>query len=90
MLVKNSYSGTAYSTVFNCSCSDSNVTLKDFKLNIISGTNISNKLAYLYTHDSNNNVIKIEIFIHCTRYEHPIFYIINTRPGEQLTIHTED
>ena len=89
MLVKNSYSGTAYSTVFNCSCSDSNVKLQDFKLNIISGTNISNKLAYLYTYDSNNNLIKIEIFIHCTRYEHPICYIINTRPGAQLTIHTE-
>ena len=89
MFVKNSYSGTAYSTVFNCSCSDSNVKLQDFKLNIISGTNISNKLTYLYTYDSNNNLIKVEVFIHVTRFEHPIFYIINTRPGEQLTIHTE-
>lgn len=89
MLVKNSYSGTAYSTVFNCSCSDSNTNLNSFKLNIISGTNISNKLAYLYTYDSSNNLIKIEVFIHATRFEHPICYIINTRPGRQLTIHTE-
>ena len=90
MLVKNSYSGTAYSTIFNCSCSDSNVKLQDFKLNIISGTNISNKLAYLYTYDSSNNLIKIEIFIHCTRVEHPIFYIINARPGQQLVLPTQD
>ena len=89
MLVKNSYAGTTYSTVFNCSCSDSNVTLKDFNLEIISGTDISDKLTYLYTYDSSNNVIKIEVFIHATRFEHPIFYIINTRPGEQLTIHTK-
>lgn len=90
MLVKNSYAGTVYSTVFNCSCSDSNVTLKDFNLEIISGTDISDKLTYLYTHDSNNNLIKIEIFIHCTRFEHPMCYIINTRPGQQLVIPTQD
>ena len=59
-------------------------------MNIISGTNISNKLAYLYTYDSSNNLIKIEIFIHCTRYEHPTFYIINARPGQQLVIPTQD
>ena len=90
MLVKNSYSGAAYSTVFNCSCSDSSTNLNSFKLNIISGTNISNKLAYLYTYDSNNHLIKIEVFIHCTRYEHPICYILNTRPGQQLVIPTQD
>lgn len=90
MLVKNSYSGTSYSTVFNCSCSDSSTNLNSFKLNIITGTNISDKLAYLYTYDSNNHLIKIEIFIHCTRYEHPIFYIINARPGQQLVIPTQN
>ena len=90
MLVKESYSGTLYSTIFNCCCSDSNVTLRDFKLNIISGTNISNKLAYLYTYDSSNNVIKVEVFIHCTRFDHPTFYIINARPGQQLVIPTQD
>lgn len=90
MLVKNSYSGTAYSTVFNCSCSDSNVKLQSFKLDIISGTDISNKLAYLYTYDSDNNLIKIEVFIHATRFEHPMCYIINARPGQQLVIPTQD
>ena len=90
MLVKNSYAGVAYSTIFNCSCSDSNVDLRDFKLNIISGTNISNKLAYLYTYDSNNNLIKVEVFIHATRFEHPMCYIINARPGQQLVIPTQD
>lgn len=90
MLVKNSYAGTTYSTIFNCSCSDSNVTLKDFNLEIISGTDISNKLAYLYTYDSNNNLIKVEVFIHATRFEHPTIYIINARPGQQLVIPTED
>ena len=90
MLVKNSYAGVAYSTIFNCSCSDSNVDLRDFKLNIISGTDISNKLAYLYTYDSNNNLIKVEVFIHATRFEHPMCYIINARPGQQLVIPTQD
>ena len=90
MLVKNSYSGTSYSTIFNCSCSDSSTNLNSFKLNIISGTNISNKLAYLYTYDSNNHLTKIEIFIHCTRYEHPTCYILNTRPGQQLVISTQN
>jgi hypothetical protein len=89
MLVKNSYSGTAYSTVFNCSCSDSNVKLQSFKLDIISGTDISNKLAYLYTYNSDNNLIKIEVFIHATRFEHPMCYIINARPGQQLVIPTQ-
>lgn len=90
MLVKNSYAGVAYSTIFNCSCSDSNVDLRDFKLEIISGTDISNKLAYLYTYDSSNNLIKIEVFIHATRFEHPMCYIINARPGQQLVIPTQD
>ena len=90
MLVKNSYAGVAYSTIFNCSCSDSSTNLNSFKLNIISGTNISNKLAYLYTYDSNNHLIKIEVFIHCTRFEHPMCYIINARPGQQLVIPTQD
>lgn len=90
MLVKNSYAGVAYSTIFSCSCSDSNVDLRNFKFEIISGTNISDKLAYLYTYDSNNNLIKIEIFIHCTRFEHPMCYIINARPGQQLVIPTQD
>lgn len=90
MLVKNSYAGVAYNTIFNCSCSDSNVDLRDFKLEIISGTDISNKLAYLYTYDSSNNLIKIEVFIHATRFEHPMCYIINARPGQQLIIPTQD
>lgn len=90
MLVKNSYAGVAYSTIFNCSCSDSNVDLRNFKLNIISGTDISDKLAYLYTYDSNNNLIKVEVFIHATRFEHPMCYIINARPGQQLVIPTQD
>lgn len=90
MLVKNSYAGVAYSTIFSCSCSDSNVDLRNFKFEIISGTNISDKLAYLYTYDSNNNLIKIEIFIHCTRFEHPMCYIINARTGQQLVIPTQD
>lgn len=90
MLLKNSYAGTTYSTVLNCSCSDSNTELKSFTLNIIAGTNISNKLAYLYTYDSSNNLIKIEVFIHATRFEHPTCYILNARPGQQLVIPTED
>lgn len=90
MLVKNSYSGTAYSTIFNCSCSDSNTKLQNFNLEIISGTDISNKLAYLYTYDSSNNLIKVEVFIHATRFEHPMCYIINAKPGKQLVIPTQD
>ena len=90
MLVKNSYSGTTYSTIFNCSCSDSNVDLRNFKLEIISGTDISDKLAYLYTYDSSNNLIKVEVFIHATRFEHPMCYILNARPGQQLVIPTQD
>ena len=90
ILVKNSYQGMAYSTIFNCSCSDSSTKLSSFKFDIISGTNISNKLSYLYTYDSNNNLIKVEVFIHCTRYEHPICYILNSRPGQQLVISTQD
>ena len=90
MLLKNSYAGTAYSTVLNCSCSDSSTELKSFTLNIITGTNISDKLAYLYTYDSNNYLTKIEVFIHATRFEHPTCYIINARPGQQLVIPTED
>ena len=90
MLLKNSYSGMAYSTVINCSCSDSNVDLRSFNLEIISGTDISDKLAYLYTYDSSNNLIKVEVFIHATRFEHPTCYILNARPGEQLVIPTED
>lgn len=90
MLVKNSYSGTAYSTIFNCSCSDSNTKLQNFNLEIISGTDISDKLAYLYTYDSSNNLIKVEVFIHATRFEHPMCYILNARPGQQLVIPTQD
>ena len=90
MIINNTYSGTVYNSIFDCRCSDNSTNLNSFALNIISGTNISNKLAYLYTYDSNNHLTKIEIFIHCTRYEHPICYILNTRPGQQLVIPTQD
>ena len=90
MIINNTYSGTVYTSILDCRCSDNSTNLNSFALNIISGTNISNKLAYLYTYDSSNNLIKIEIFIHCTRFEHPICYILNARPGQQLVIPTQD
>lgn len=89
MLITNTYSGTVYDTIFECRCSDNNNTLVNFGLNIIAGTDISSKLTYLYTKDTNNYITKIEVFIHATRFEHPICYILNTRPGQQLVIPTQ-
>ena len=90
MILNNTYAGTVYTSMIDCRCSDSGTNLNSFALNIIAGTDISNKLAYLYTFDSSNNLIKVEVFIHTTRFEHPTCYIINARLGQQLVIPTED
>lgn len=90
MILNNTYAGTVYTSMIDCRCSDSGTNLNSFALNIIAGTDISNKLAYLYTFDSSNNLIKVEVFIHATRFEHPTCYIINARHGQQLVIPTED
>lgn len=75
MLVNNSYSGTLYNTIFDVRCADNNNTLNNFAFHIIGGDDISSKLAYLET-KSGDNTTKIEIFLRCSRYEHPGVYLI--------------
>lgn len=91
ILTSNSYSGDKFNTIFDCRCSDDNTTLNGFALNIIGGTDISSKLKYLTTTDANNNITKIEIFMRCSRYEHPEFYLIAVHKNSNLlTLNTTD
>ena len=89
MFTANSYSGTKFNTLFDIRCSDNNASLNGFAFNIIGGTDISNKLKYLET-KSGDNITKIEIFMQCTRYEHPKFYLVTSSTSNGLAINTTD
>ena len=77
MFTTNSYSGAKFNTLFDIRCSDNNASLNGFAFNIIGGTDISSKLKYLET-KSGDNITKIEIFMQCSRYEHPKFYLVTS------------
>jgi len=85
MLVNNSYSGTLFNTVFDVRCADNANSLNSFAFHIIAGDDISSKLAYLET-KSGDNITKIEIFMRCSRYEHPSFYLISSTGSSNTTL----
>ena len=89
MFTANSYSGAKFNTLFDVRCSDNADSLNGFAFNIIGGTDISNKLKYLET-KSGDNITKIEIFMQCSRYEHPKFYLVTSSTGNGLAINTTD
>ena len=89
MFTANSYSGAKFNTLFDVRCSDNADSLNGFAFNIIGGTDISNKLKYLET-KSGNNITKIEIFMQCSRYEHPKFYLVTSSTSNGLAINTTD
>ena len=87
MFTANSYSGAKFNTLFDVRCSDNADSLNGFAFNIIGGTDISNKLKYLET-KSGDNITKIEIFMQCSRYEHPKFYLVTSSTSNGLAINT--
>ena len=89
MFTANSYSGAKFNTLFDVRCSDNADSLNGFAFNIIGGTDISNKLKYLET-KSGDNITKIEIFMQCSRYEHPKFYLVTSSTSNGLAINTTD
>ena len=89
MFTANSYSGAKFNTLFDVRCSDNADSLNGFAFNIIGGTDISNKLKYLET-KSGENITKIEIFMQCSRYEHPKFYLVTSSTSNGLAINTTD
>lgn len=89
MFTTNSYAGTKFNTLFDVRCSDNANTLNEFAFNIIGGTDISNKLKYLET-KSGDNTTKIEIFMQCSRYEHPKFYLVTSSKSNMLELNTND
>lgn len=89
MLVCNSYSGIKCNTLFDFRCADNTTTLSGFAFNIIGGTDISSKLAYLETKNGDNTT-KIELFMLCTRYEHPEFFLIAQHASSIMVLNTSD
>lgn len=86
MLVNNSYSGTLFNTLFDVRCADNATSLQNFAFHVIGGDDISSKLAYLETRDSSSNITKIEIFMRCSRFEHPAFYLISQNGSGNTTL----
>lgn len=85
MLVNNSYSGTKFNTIFDVRCADNATTLNSFAFHIIGGDDISSKLAYVNT-KSGDNITKIDIYMRCSRYEHPSFYLIAINESPILSL----
>lgn len=89
MLVCNSYSGIKCNTLFDFRCSDNSTTLNNYAFNIIGGTDLSSRLAYLETKNGDNTT-KIELFMLCSRYEHPEFFLIAQHASSIMVLNTTD
>ena len=89
MLVCNSYSGIKCNTLFDFRCSDNSTTLGSYAFNIIGGTDLSSRLKYLVTKDG-DNITKIELFMLCTRFEHPEFFLIAQHASSIMVLNTTD
>ena len=89
ILASNSYDGNKFNTIFDCWCGDTGTTLHRFALNITGGTDISSKLSYLVTKNG-DNIAKIEVFMLCSRYEHPEFFLIAQCASPIMALNTTD
>lgn len=76
ILATNSYVGNQFNTLFTLRCYSNTIGIKGFSFKIIGGEDISNKLSYITTKDSDDNITKIELYIQCNRFEHTTLHII--------------
>lgn len=76
MIINDSYA-SVYNSLVCLRCSTNASSLRNFNLEIISGNNISARLKYIFTEDSNGNITKIEIYIYCGQYDKTKITFVN-------------